>query len=110
MKSLSVVLVLASLMTFAPTSALGQSGESVDTRKVLKRLSPKYPQVARLMQLSGTVRLEALVTANGTVKDVRVKGGNPVFIQPAQDAVREWKWQKGDHDTTELIEFNFTPQ
>jgi TonB family protein len=109
MKPLSVLLVvLACLIALVPASAVGQSAES-DTRKVIKRSTPKYPEAARLMQLSGSVRLEALVEASGDVKNVKVKGGSPVFIQCAQEAVREWKWQKGDRETTENIEINFNP-
>ncbi|MBV9183659.1 MAG: energy transducer TonB [Acidobacteria bacterium] len=110
MKRLSVVLALACAILYLPASAFAQSVESSDARKVVKRLTPKYPEAARLLQLSGTVRLEALVNPNGEVKTVRVKGGNPVFVQSAQDAVREWKWQKGERETTELIEFTFSPQ
>ena len=109
MKRLSVVLALACVFFFIPASSLAQSGESSETRKVVKRLFPKYPEAARLLQLTGTVRLEALVDPSGEVKTVRVKGGNPVFVQSAQSAVREWRWQKGDRETTELVEFTFNP-
>jgi TonB family protein len=68
-----------------------------------------YPQLARTMSLKGTVRLEALVLPNGTVKSVQVKGGNPLLVQSAQNAIREWKWVKAEHETTELVEFKFQP-
>jgi TonB family protein len=68
-----------------------------------------YPQLARPMSLKGTVRLEALVLPNGTVKSVQVKGGNPLLVQSAQNAIREWKWTKAEHETTELVEFKFQP-
>jgi outer membrane biosynthesis protein TonB len=61
------------------------------------------------MNLAGTVKLEAVVLANGTVKSIQVKGGNPLLVQAAQHAVREWKWVKSDHDSTEALEFRFTP-
>jgi hypothetical protein len=53
--------------------------------------------------------LEALVLPNGTVKSVQVKGGNPLLVQSAQNAIREWKWAKAEHETTELVEFKFQP-
>jgi len=61
------------------------------------------------MGLSGTVKLEALVTADGEVKTIQVKGGHPILAQSAQNAVRAWKWQKSDHETTESLEFSFKP-
>jgi TonB family protein len=61
------------------------------------------------MRLEGTVKLEVVVLANGTVKSVEAKGGSPVLIQSAQNAVRGWKWEKADRETTELVQFHFTP-
>jgi hypothetical protein len=43
------------------------------------------------------------------VKSVQVKGGNPLLAQSAQNAVREWRWAKADHDSTETLEFKFMP-
>ena len=62
------------------------------------------------MKLSGTVKLEVLVQANGGVKSVQIKGGNPLLAQAAQNAVRGWKWEKAEHETTEPVECYFSPQ
>jgi len=43
------------------------------------------------------------------VKSIQVVGGNPLLIQSAQNAVRDWKWEKAEHETTELVEFRFHP-
>jgi TonB family protein len=109
MKALSVVLVLVSLLAVVPASASGVSGEGADKRKVIKQVVPHYPEVARNLHLSGTVRLEAQVSANGDLKGLQIKGGSPVLVQSAEDAVREWKWEKGDRETTEQIEIDFNP-
>ena len=85
------------------------TGGSQSARKVINRVVPVYPATARIMRLSGTVRLEALVLPNGTVKTVEVKGGNPLLVQSAESAVREWKWAKADHESTEMLEFKFNP-
>jgi outer membrane biosynthesis protein TonB len=65
--------------------------------------------MARPLNLSGTVKLEALVLPNGNVKSIQVVGGNPLLIQSAQNAIRDWKWEKAEHETTELVEFRFHP-
>lgn len=107
----SIFLVIASsLVTILYAEcAVAQSAETETARKVLNRVLPVYPPMARTMNLTGTVKLEALVLPNGTVKSVQVKGGNPLLVQAAQNAVREWKWQKSDHDSTEELEFKFHP-
>jgi TonB family protein len=61
------------------------------------------------MRLEGTVKLEVVVLANGTAKSIQIKGGSPVLVQSAQDAIRGWKWEKADHDTTEVVQFHFAP-
>jgi len=100
--------VATALLSAAPL-ACGQSGPIDANRKVVSRIEPAYPRLARDLNLRGTVRLEVSVTGNGTVKSIDVKGGSPVLAQSAQTAVRAWRWEKSDHETTELVEINFNP-
>jgi TonB family protein len=111
MKRLPIIglLALSVIFGFQLQPAFAQTEQTEGTRKVSTKVVPMYPQLARTMSLRGTVRLEALVLANGTVKSVQVKGGNPLLVQSAQNAIREWKWAKAEHETTELVEFKFQP-
>jgi len=110
MKRFPLVLALILLLTPAFTRfASAQNEQSTGSRKILNKVVPMYPAMARAMNLSGTVRLEALVMPNGTVKSIQVKGGNPLLAQAAQAAIHDWKWEKSDHDSTELVEFKFNP-
>jgi len=105
----AILLVLGVLLS-AQTPCFGQDETtSTATRKVVNRVMPMYPQMARSLKLSGAVKLEVQVQSNGSVKAVQVKGGNPVLVQSAQSAVRGWKWEKADHDSTELVEIHFNP-
>lgn len=101
--------VLVSLAGVLPRMCAAQDKQSVSTRKVITKTVPLYPAVARSLNLTGAVKLEVLVQANGNVKTVSVKGGNPVLVQSAQNAVHGWKWEKTDHDSTEQVEFQFKP-
>jgi TonB family protein len=111
MKRFPGLLVLLSVLLFGfhPGSAMAQDEQSTSDRKVVNKVVPSYPAIARSMNLSGTVKLEALVLANGSVKSVQVKGGNPLLVQSAQRAVQDWKWEKADHESTEQVEFRFHP-
>lgn len=102
---LSIVLCLS----FYAQSVLAQTEEAQGKRKIASKVVPVYPQLARSMALQGTVRLEALVLASGKIKTVQVKGGNAVLVQSAETAIRGWQWEKSDHETTELVEFKFSP-
>jgi outer membrane biosynthesis protein TonB len=44
------------------------------------------------MQISGTVKVEAVVGPNGRVKSTKVIGGSPVLTKAALDAIGVWKW------------------
>ena len=77
------------------------------TRKLLNRRAPRYPEIARKMNLTGIVKIEAVVAPNGTVKSVVVVGGHPLLAQVAEDAIRDWKWEPASHETHELIEVKF---
>lgn len=95
------------LMINHPQPAAAQNVESESARKVINKVVPTYPPIARTMNLTGTVKVEVLVLANGTVKSVQVRGGNPVLAQAAQSAARACKWSKSDHDSTEVLDFRF---
>jgi len=99
------------LLVLAPIlSRAQQSDQSESTRKVLNKVTPRYPELARTMSLKGLVKVEAVVAPNGTVKSVETKGGHPVLVQAAQNAIRQWKYEPSSHETREAIEIQFTPQ
>lgn len=104
------VALLALAGSLSMFSAFAQTQESTEARKVLMRVTPQYPAIARRMSISGSVRLEVLVAANGSVKAAEIKGGHPLLAQAAQSAVREWKYEPGSHETHEIVEVKFTPQ
>jgi TonB family protein len=106
---LFALLLLGILVNLHPDVSLAQDEPSANARKLIVRVAPIYPAVARTMRLRGTVKLEVLVQPNGSVKSAEVKGGNPVLAQSAQNAVRSWKWETADHQTTEQVECNFSP-
>ena len=61
-------------------------------RKVLRKVSPTYPEIAKQLQLSGTVKVIAVVAADGSVKKVEPMGGSPLLVQTAINAVLQWKY------------------
>lgn len=86
-----------------------QNAQSEGERRVANKVVPSYPAIARPMRLEGTVKLEVVVLSDGMVKSVQVRGGSPVLAQAAEDALRQWKWEKADHETTEFVQMHFTP-
>jgi len=78
-------------------------------RKVKTRVEPSYPELARRMNVIGTVRIEVVIASNGTVKTTRPLGGHPLLIQSANDAVKKWRYEPGP-ESTAIIEFHFRHQ
>ncbi len=92
-----------------PVKALAQdtpSGEVKDHggRKVKSSVKPAYPDVARQMHITGTVRLEATVAPDGKVRDTRIVGGSPLLAQEASFAVKKWKYEEAPKETIETVE------
>jgi TonB family protein len=66
-----------------------------------------YPDLARRLNLRGTVRVEVCVLPNGTVKSAKALGGDPVLVQSAMAAIGKWKFAAASEESTELVELRF---
>jgi TonB family protein len=99
-------LILAALMIFVPLSSRAQESPE-SSRRIVTRTAPNYPPVAHQLEIRGSVKVEALVSPNGTVKAVEVKGGHPMLAQAAQEAVRQWKWEPSSKESREVVEIKF---
>jgi len=77
------------------------------TRKIKSRVEPMYPELARRMHISGTVKLQIVVTKDGNVKSTKVIGGPPLLIDASVDAVKRWKFDDAKDETTQAVEFKY---
>jgi len=66
-----------------------------EQRAVKQRVAPVYPELAKRMKISGEVKLEATVDADGKVTDVKVVSGSSALVSAAEDALRKWKYVPG---------------
>ncbi len=103
-----VIAIAASVSLSVAAPALAQ-GTDESARKIKTKVQPAYPELARRMNLAGMVKVQVVVSANGTAKSMKPIGGNPVLIEAATDALKKWRWEAGS-ETTELVEFRFTSQ
>jgi len=62
--------------------------------KLIKAVSPVYPEEARKAKVKGVVILSARTDEQGNVEAVRVlKGVDPLLDQAAIDAIKQWKYE-----------------
>lgn len=94
---------LLSRQSFAQKQTQAEHAE----RKVLAKVDPVYPELAKRMHLSGVVKIEAVVRSNGNVKSTKIMGGNPVLVESASDAVRKWKFETSSSDSVEIVQLTF---
>lgn len=98
-------LLLATGLT-APAAAVGQ--EEVN-RKLKSQVAPAYPELARKMNISGTVKVQITIAPNGTVKTVKLVGGHPLLANTAMETVKKWRYEPAKDETTTVVEFHFDP-
>jgi len=96
------------VLALSPDFATAQE-QAENARKIVNKIVPSYPELARTMQIHGTVRVAVVVAPNGKAKLTQVVGGNPVLVKAAVDAIEKWKWAPASQETKELIQLDFHP-
>ncbi|MGC1999655.1 MAG: energy transducer TonB [Candidatus Acidiferrales bacterium] len=76
-----------------PRAAPLHMSEGVMEAALIHKVLPLYPAIAPAMHLGGTVRLRAIIAADGSVRQINVISGNPLLAQSAVAAVREWRYR-----------------
>ena len=98
-------LVLLALLSPASTQAQNPPG----VRKVVYKVAPKYPRELKQNAIGGVVRLSISISPNGSVGKISPIGGNPILVDAATLAVKQWKYVPADHPTTTEIQLDFIP-
>jgi periplasmic protein TonB len=60
---------------------------------ILKRVQPRYPSQAMQMRIQGSVQLQATISKNGDITNLRVVNGDGILARSAQEAVKQWKYK-----------------
>jgi TonB family protein len=103
---LGVAVVFATLAI--PSVAFAASADQPE-RKPKVMIAPAYPEVAKLMHLSGAVNVQIAIAKDGSVSVVKVIGGHPLLADAAVNAVKKWRYEPGLAETKD-IHFVFHPQ
>jgi periplasmic protein TonB len=60
---------------------------------LVHQVRPQYPQLALQARIQGMVVLQAMITKDGTVQDLRVVSGHPLLTEAAIVAVKQWRYR-----------------
>lgn len=88
-------------------SSVAQQEQAEAPRKVLSKVAPSYPDLARRTNVHGVVKLLVVVAPDGKVTSTEVVGGNPVLVQAAVEAVHKWRFEAGSRQTYTSVELRF---
>ncbi len=88
----------------APSNASERVEMSADTTEIVSHpVRPGYPMLARQMKVQGSVVLQALISRDGMIQNLRVLSGPPILASAAQEAVMQWHF-KPHYQGTEAVE------
>lgn len=107
----TVLVALSLAVTLGPSQLRAQNAQNDEiVRRAKSRVDPIYPELARKMNITGTVKIEVVVAPNGTVKSARIVGGHPVLAGAALDAAKKWRFDPAPAESTGIIDFRFEPR
>ncbi|HET7891075.1 MAG TPA: energy transducer TonB [Candidatus Sulfotelmatobacter sp.] len=107
--ALLAVLTLAVLVGSVRVGAQQAQNDEI-LRRAKSKVQPQYPDLARKMNIAGTVKIQVVVAPNGAVKDAHIVGGHPVLATAALDAARKWRFEPASSESSGVIDFKFEPR
>ena len=88
--------------------AMAVTAGAADERAIKSRVAPVYPELAKRMKISGLVKVEATVDADGKVTAVKTGSGSRALAVAAEDAVSKWRFVAASAASTVDVEVTFT--
>jgi periplasmic protein TonB len=60
---------------------------------LIYKVKPEYPSLARSARIQGPVVLQAVISRQGRIENLRVLTGHPMLVRAAIDAVIQWRYR-----------------
>lgn len=67
--------------------------QGVTQGRLLVKLEPAYPPLARNARIQGQVVLSAIISKTGEIQDLTLVSGHPMLVPAAIEAVRKWRYR-----------------
>lgn len=84
----------AAVQTEAPIPATAEDMRG----RLLYRVAPIYPPLARQARIQGRVILKIMISKLGEVRDVQLVSGHPMLAPAATEAVKKWRYVPYESD------------
>jgi protein TonB len=77
----------------SPPPPMLRAGGQIRQPAKIRDVRPVYPAIAQQARVQGTVILEATISPQGKVEDIRVLRSIPLLDDAAREAVRQWEYE-----------------
>jgi len=67
--------------------------QGVSQGLLIKKIQPAYPPLARQARIQGQVLLQAEISKDGTIQNLRLISGHPMLAPAAIEAVKQWRYK-----------------
>jgi len=68
-------------------------GGRIREPRLIRRVEPDYPAIARNARIQGDVRIDAIIDTDGRIVEVKVLSGHPLLARSAAAAVSQWLYE-----------------
>ena len=68
-------------------------GGNVQQARLVRQPRPVYPPLAKQARIQGVVKLNAIISRDGTIMNLSVISGHPLLVPAAMEAVKQWVYQ-----------------
>jgi protein TonB len=76
-----------------PPAKVVRVGGNIVAPKMIKKVAPEYPDLAKAARLGAVIIMDAQVDTHGFVKSVNVLRGSALFDEVAVAAVKQWRYR-----------------
>jgi protein TonB len=60
---------------------------------LIHKVQPTYPGLARSARIQGAVLLQAIISKDGSIENLRLLSGHPMLAPAAIEAVKQWRYR-----------------
>src|SRR6201997_2245202 len=87
--------------------------QGVSQGLLVRKVNPAYPPLARQARIQGQVMLQAVISKDGSIENLRLISGHPMLAPAAIEAVKQWRYKpymlNGEPVAVETqVQVNFT--
>ena len=77
----------------SPPARPVEVSRGVQEAKIIRRVIPQYPALARSARVQGTVKLMSVISKDGRIERLEVQSGHPLLVRAAVEAVQQWLYK-----------------